>query len=129
MGPISIGLSNIDDVKETLKNILIPRVPGTEGHTKVRNFIVDRLTSLGWYIETDKFTDKTPTFGDVEFENIIATLNPYAERYLTLACHYDSKYMAKYAFLGATDSAVPCAIMMNLAATLYYHYRQLTDTD
>jgi glutaminyl-peptide cyclotransferase len=34
-----------------------------------------------------------------------------------LACHYDSK-ATPYGFLGATDSAVPCAMMLHLAATL-----------
>lgn len=87
------------------------------------------MSSLGWYVETDKFTNSTPNRGDVEFENIIATLNPAAERYLTIACHYDSKYMTKFEFVGATDSAVPCAIMMNLASTLQTYYKPLMDTD
>nr|ADD38543.1 Glutaminyl-peptide cyclotransferase [Lepeophtheirus salmonis] len=34
-----------------------------------------------------------------------------------LACHYDSKLTPK-GFLGAIDSAVPCAQMMNVAHTL-----------
>lgn len=119
---------NVDYVRKSMDTILIPRVPGTEGHAKVKKFIIDEMSSFGWYVDTDKFTNKTPIFGDVEFENIIATPNPNAERYLTLACHYDSKYMTKFEFTGATDSAVPCAIMMNLAKTLHKYYKQLTDT-
>lgn len=125
---ISSELLNIDDVRETLKTILIPRVVGTDGHAKVKKFIIERMTSLGWYVDTDKFLDTTPILGSLEFENIIATLNPNAERYLTLACHYDSKYMTKFEFVGATDSAVPCAIMLNLASTLHKYYRMLTST-
>lgn len=120
---------NIDYVRDSLRTILIPRVPGTEGHETVKRFIIDRMTSLGWHVDTDKFTNATPIFGNLEFENIIATMNPNAERYLTLACHYDSKYMTKFQFFGATDSAVPCAIMMNLAATMQKHCNSLTDAD
>jgi len=35
-----------------------------------------------------------------------------------LACHYDSKYTADYEFIGATDSAVPCAMLLHLAYTM-----------
>lgn len=124
---ISTELLDVDYVRESLKTILIPRVPGTEGHEKVKKYLIDEMSSFGWHVDTDKFTNETPIFGDVEFENIIATPNPNAERYLTLACHYDSKYMTKFEFLGATDSAVPCAIMLNLARTLYRYYKPLAD--
>ena len=36
---------------------------------------------------------------------------------MVIACHYDSK-MTPSGFLGATDSAVPCAQMINLAHTM-----------
>jgi hypothetical protein len=36
---------------------------------------------------------------------------------LVVACHYDSKAEPS-GFLGATDSAVPCAQMLNLAHTM-----------
>lgn len=56
------------------------------------------------------------------FNNIIATLNPSAKRRLVLACHYDSKYYPPQwhgrEFLGATDSAVPCAMMLELVRAL-----------
>jgi glutaminyl-peptide cyclotransferase len=54
--------------------------------------------------------------GQVEFTNIVATLDPTATRRLVLACHYDSKKIPN--FIGATDSAVPCAILLELAILL-----------
>lgn len=60
----------------------------------------------------------TPLFGQLTFTNLIARLNPSADRYLTLACHYDSKHMREGEFLAATDSAVPCAMMLDLAHAL-----------
>ncbi len=52
----------------------------------------------------------------MEFTNIIATLDPTATRRLVLACHYDSAKLPD--FIGATDSAVPCAILLDLAVSL-----------
>jgi len=76
------------------------------------------MKSLGWAIESDVFHANTPIFGQLEFENIIAKLNPNAKRYLTLACHFDSKYTRERNFIGATDSAVPCTQLINLATVM-----------
>lgn len=66
----------------------------------------------------DAFTQNVPIFKNVTFTNIVAKLNPNANEYLTLACHYDSKYFEGQIFYGAVDSAVPCSIMLNVAKTL-----------
>lgn len=76
------------------------------------------MGSLKWTIDTDAFEDVTPVLGKLAFENIIATLNPNAERFLVLACHYDSKYFPNQEFLGASDSAVPCAMLIDLAIVM-----------
>lgn len=76
------------------------------------------MRDLNWTIESDIFEDHTPTFGSLQFENIVAKLNPNARRYVALACHYDSKYTRERNFIGATDSAVPCAQMINLAKVM-----------
>jgi len=75
------------------------------------------MQNLGWQVELDEFAANTP-IGRLNFGNVIARLNPGATRFLTLACHYDSKYMREGSFIGATDSAVPCAMMLHLASTL-----------
>lgn len=112
------NLSNTGYTNEILNNILIPRVVGTPNHEKVFNYIKSQLEDLQWTVEVDEFTDKTPNFGTLKFKNIVAKLNPNAERFLVLACHYDSKYFAEFNFVGATDSAVPCAMMLNLAKVM-----------
>lgn len=114
-------LSNVAHLKEATKQILIPRIVGTPGHQKVRDYIVKSLRNLEWSVELDSFHDQVPIKGNLQFHNIIAKLNPNAERYLVLACHYDSKYMPDVEFLGATDSAVPCAMLLNLAEVLSSH--------
>lgn len=80
------------------------------------------MTNLGWEVTEDKFTAQTP-IGNVPFTNIIATLNPLACKRLVIACHYDSK-ISPQGFLGATDSAVPCAMMIQMAQSLDNRLKQ-----
>jgi len=107
------------DFNQTLSSILVPRVPGTESHASVKQYIKQSFQSLGWTIQEDSFTANVPhPMRTLPFTNIIATSNPLACRRLVLACHYDSKYFANKVFLGAIDSAVPCSIMIHLARVL-----------
>lgn len=76
------------------------------------------LRALNYHVELDSFDRNVPIFKNVTFTNIVAKLNPDANEYLTLACHYDSKFFPNEVFQGATDSAVPCAIMLNVAKTM-----------
>lgn len=73
---------------------------------------------MGWFIEEDSFKTVTP-IGTLPFKNIIASHNPEARSFLDIACHYDSKYYpGNNNFVGATDSAVPCAMMVYMAHVL-----------
>nr|ANG83451.1 iso glutaminyl cyclase [Biston betularia] len=104
--------------RTVLDNILIPRVVGTPNHKKVGDYIVKEFQDLGWDVTENEFSDQTPIFGELKFRNIIAKLNPNADRYLVIACHWDSKYTREHVFIGATDSAVPCTMMINLAQVM-----------
>lgn len=102
-----------------LEPLLIPRVSGTPGNEQVREFIKDHFGSLGtWHVEEDAFTEATPVFGSTRFHNVIATYDIDAPKRLVLAAHYDSKFFEDFEFVGATDSAVPCAILMRVAEVL-----------
>lgn len=74
------------------------------------------MKNNGWTVELDEFKAMTPK-GVYNMTNVVATLNPMADRYIVIACHYDSKLMDFY-FVGATDSAVPCAMMIYMAESL-----------
>ncbi|XP_026212721.1 glutaminyl-peptide cyclotransferase [Anabas testudineus] len=106
-----------------LRPLLVTRYPGSAGNQAVQEHIKTTLTSLGagWEVTEDKFMSQTP-YGYLPFTNLIATLNPSAKRRLVLACHYDSKYYPPQwhgrEFQGATDSAVPCAMLLELARAL-----------
>jgi len=117
------GLSNESLFNQTLEPILIPRIPSTNGHDLVKKFIVDTMKALRWHVKLDSFLDQTP-LGELRFTNIIATLNPKSTRHLVLACHYDSKMDREKVMTMATDSAVPCAMMINLATLLDTHLKQ-----
>ncbi|XP_023345356.1 glutaminyl-peptide cyclotransferase isoform X3 [Eurytemora carolleeae] len=110
-------LENDPDFVRNLDKILIPRVVGTPNHQKVRKHIVDTMNGLGWKVEQPGFNDDTPE-GNKMFTNVIATLDLDAPRRLVIACHYDS-LNKPVGFLGAIDSAVPCAQMLNLAHTMH----------
>ncbi|KAF8969869.1 hypothetical protein BDZ97DRAFT_1725568 [Flammula alnicola] len=115
-------LKNLDPSNPTshLSKILIPRAPDTENNTLVREYIVSTLKTLNWHVELDEFTDSTP-IGPKRFANVIATKDPTASRRVVLSAHFDSKYFPNFPenqFVGATDSAAPCAMMLDLAETL-----------
>lgn len=106
-----------------LRPLLVTRYPGSLGGQEVQEHIKTTLGTLGagWEVTLDRFRSMTP-YGELPFTNIIATLNPSAKRRLVLACHHDSKYYPPQwhgrEFHGATDSAVPCAMMLELVRAL-----------
>ncbi|XP_029780300.1 glutaminyl-peptide cyclotransferase-like protein isoform X2 [Suricata suricatta] len=104
-----------------LRPLLVVRTPGSPGNLQVRKFLETTLRTLtaGWHVELDPFTASTP-LGPLDFGNVVATLDPGAAHHLTLACHYDSKLFPSGSapFVGATDSAVPCALLLELAQAL-----------
>lgn len=109
-----------------LAPILRPRVPGTVGSAEVLNHLVNFFkTSLPkWTVSLQNSTSKTPATGDedIPFVNIIASrdppwTSPGEVGRLTLVAHYDSK-LTPSGFIGATDSAAPCAMLMHAARSV-----------
>ena len=118
---ITEGISNEQNFKTNLAAILIPRTVESSNHERVRQHIILMMKSNGWSVEESSFRDQTP-IGQKKFTNIIATHDPSAARRLVIACHYDSKMQPAGVY--ATDSAVPCAMMLNMASTLRKQLRQ-----
>ncbi|XP_067643419.1 glutaminyl-peptide cyclotransferase-like [Eurosta solidaginis] len=121
-------LQDVQHLRYAVNEILIPRVVDSDGHTRVGNYIINSLCQMGWYVDADKFYERVPILETVQLHNIIAKLNPVAERFLVLACHYDGKYFANFEFLGATTSAVPCAMLLNMAHVLREKLAQFRNT-
>ncbi|KAH7020926.1 peptidase family M28-domain-containing protein [Microdochium trichocladiopsis] len=111
-----------------LAPLLITRVPGTEGQVVAQNHFVNFFSSHLplWQVSWQNSTGTTPATGSRElpFQNIIFKREPQwcIDRpgtcgLLTLVAHYDSK-IAPEGFIGATDSAAPCAMLMYTAKTI-----------
>lgn len=109
-----------------LAPILIPRVPGTAGSATAQRHFVDffREHLPDWRIDWYNSTARTPATGDREipFTSLVFTRDPpWAQPgdvgRLTLAAHYDSLYKPE-GFIGAVDSAAPCAILLHVARSI-----------
>ncbi|KAF2244042.1 hypothetical protein BU26DRAFT_491303 [Trematosphaeria pertusa] len=118
-----------------LAPLLIPRVPGTPGQTVAQqhlfNFFRSELPK--WDISWQNSTSTTPVSGHIQipFANLIVKreppwVKPGQANLLTLVAHYDSKYMPK-GFVGATDSAAPCAMLMHVAKVVDTYVSQMYD--
>lgn len=123
------------DAGALLAPILIPRVPNTEGSIKVQQHFVDffQRELPRWTVEWNNSTSKTPATGsqDVPFRNIIFKREPPWTKVgqanlLTLVAHFDSK-LTPEGFIGATDSAVPCAVLMHVARSIDKYLTQMHD--
>ena len=109
-----------------LSPILQPRVPGTPGSILVQNHFIDFFTTTlpAWNMELQNSTSKTPATGDkdIPFVNLIFSRDPpwsspgFSSR-LTLVAHYDSLSVPE-GFVGAIDSAAPCAMLMHVARSI-----------
>ncbi|KAI9831109.1 MAG: hypothetical protein M1819_005197 [Sarea resinae] len=109
-----------------LAPILRPRVPGTAGSTAVlAHFLTFFSSSLPqWNLTLHNTTATTPATGSspIPFVNLIATRDPPwalqgSTGRLALVAHYDSKFSPP-GFIGATDSAAPCAMLLQIARTI-----------
>lgn len=119
-----------------LSPLLIPRVPGTPGQTlaqrHLHTFFATNLPA--WTLTWQNSTSTTPISKSAElpFANLIVRREPPwvatgQANYLTLVAHYDSKYFASGGFIGATDSAAPCAMLMHVATVLDPHLQRMYD--
>ena len=109
-----------------LAPILRPRVSGTKGNEEVREHFVNffKTTLPNWTLEFHNSTSTTPTSNGkaIPFVNLIATRDPPGTHpgqvgRLTLVAHYDSK-LTPHGFIGATDSAAPCAMLLHAARSI-----------
>ncbi|KAH8349492.1 hypothetical protein KR067_013709, partial [Drosophila pandora] len=98
----------------TLAKILKPRYHGSLGHAQVRRFLAQELKKLGFMVVQNNFRE------GVNFTNVVAYWNPEVEHVIMLSCHYDTETprLKNETYWGATDGAVPCAILLNVAKTM-----------
>ena len=120
--PFPHPLLSLSDPSSVLKPILRPRVPGTPGSLAVLNHFLEffRTQLPLWNITLQNSTSTVPTSSTpVPFINLIATRDPpnhppSSVSRLALVAHYDSLSIPE-GFIGAIDSAAPCAIILAAA--------------
>lgn len=104
-----------------------PRIPGTVGHAKVRDWIAAELARLGAQVEVQRFVDST--LGTPEtLSNVIGRWNPrggaQGRAALLLCAHYDTRPWAdqdpdtarrREPILGANDGGSGVAVLLEVA--------------
>ncbi|MCB1065960.1 MAG: M28 family peptidase [Verrucomicrobiae bacterium] len=101
-----------------------PRPPGSEAIEKSRIYIEEHLDSLGWQVQRQTFTRKTP-IGEVEFVNLRARFAPadsdklWRRSVRVLLCsHYDTKLYRDLTFVGANDPGSSMSALMEAGRVL-----------
>ena len=98
-----------------------PRIPETEGHAKIQEWIQEELVKAGWQVEIQE----SEALGH-PIENIIAKRNDESPQ-IIFGAHYDSRMFAdsdadaanrSLPVPGANDGASGVAVLLELARTL-----------
>jgi Zn-dependent M28 family amino/carboxypeptidase len=91
------------------------RTPGSTGHKRVEELILNRLKEDGAQIESDTFTVKTPR-GPMPLRNIIGKFGSGSDHILIVSGHYDTKFLK--GFVGANDGGSSTGLLLALADSL-----------
>jgi glutaminyl-peptide cyclotransferase len=100
-----------------------PRPSGSDALEKSRDYIIAQLTSFGWKVNRQQFTEETPR-GKLTFVNLIARfVEPGVEpKTLFLLCsHYDTKIFDAFRFVGANDGGSSTGALLEMARVLGRH--------
>lgn len=99
-----------------------PRVPGSIGHLKCRDWIVQKLESYGAKVYVQKAKIKTYNGKEIEISNIIAQFQPEKSGRIMLSAHWDTRPFAdedtvrkSEPILGANDAASGVAVLLEIA--------------
>ena len=110
-----------------------PRYPGSEGHEKAKNYLLDILKSYTNLVKEENFSFSAEGRNDSlkrkEFNsiNIIASFYPEEAKRVLLCAHWDSRPFAdqekdsslhSQAILGANDGASGVAVLLEIASII-----------
>jgi len=104
-----------------------PRVPGTDGHTACKEWIIAQMKSFGAEVTNQDFTADFHGRKGVPSTNIIAKINPNHPKRILLAAHWDTRAISEKeedASLkslptpGADDGGSGVAVLLEVARTI-----------
>lgn len=100
-------------------SLLLPfdkvRTPSSKGSLEIQSFLVEQFSRLNqdWRVEAQEFQENGHNFTNLIFS--LGTNNSV----LAIGTHYDSKFEPA-GFVGAIDSAAPCAVALYVAKFIDY---------
>jgi glutaminyl-peptide cyclotransferase len=102
-----------------------PRDPGSEGHQKCKEYLLDMLRGYGSLVKTQEFVyHDTSQDTKLELTNIIASFYPERRQRVLLCAHWDTRPFAdrdpdsslrQEPILGANDGASGVAVLLEMA--------------
>jgi glutaminyl-peptide cyclotransferase len=103
-----------------------PRVAGTSGGARAREYIVGELKKIaGVHVQVKPFDADTP-HGRQSMANVIAVLPGKRPDVVMLAGHYDTKLFKQFRFVGANDGGSSAGLLLELARRLAARPRDYT---
>lgn len=104
---------------EHLKQIVAigPRVAGSDGARKTRDYIKQQMSALGLTV-TEQAFDATTPIGRVSMVNVSVRLPGTGQRRIIIGGHYDTKLFKEFTFVGANDAGSSTAFLIELARVL-----------
>lgn len=138
---LSLDPADLSSPDSIIGKFLVPRPVGSIRHVKLQHWIISFFASLrassrslAWTLFRDSFTQET-VIGRQTFTNYVALSTLDAKNYIVLSAHYDSKRVNLSrgvrpdleTFIGATDSAASCALLLALAQSFTTMADKLAD--
>ena len=102
-----------------------PRVAGSPGGAKARDYIVSALKKAGVHVRVDEFEANTP-HGRLRMANVIGVIPGRRADVILIGGHYDTKFFADRRFVGANDGGSSSALLLELARQLARAPRDFT---
>jgi glutaminyl-peptide cyclotransferase len=103
-----------------------PRVAGTSGGARAREYIVAELKKIaGAQVQVKPFDADTP-HGRQSMANVLAVLPGKRPDVVMLAGHYDTKFFKQFRFVGANDGGSSAGLLLELARRLATRPRDYT---
>jgi glutaminyl-peptide cyclotransferase len=103
-----------------------PRVAGTAGGVRAREYIVGQLKRIpGVRVEVKPFEADAP-HGKTAMANVVAVLPGRRPEIIMVGGHYDTKLFKTFTFVGANDGGSSTALLIELARRLAAGPREYT---